>query len=327
MSHTRSLNSTNGRSLGHVGARILVKTLEMVAPRRASAFLAGAFLRPPRFPAPASEAALLEGAVSFRLPVGGELLHGFRLGEGPAVLLVHGWGGRGGQLSTLAAPLLAAGCAVIGFDGPAHGRSTGRSASVVQFAEAVAAFARAVEARAAIGHSMGAAALALAISHGVKLDAAVLVSPPRTPAPFFDGFSAALGVEYYTRERARGLIERRLGARMADLDVERVAANAGTPVLVVHDRDDQEVPCAEGVAIARAWPGSRLIVTRGLGHRRILKDPDVAGAAAAFVIDGLPRCACGRLASATTASDAQCETCALEAYLEAREERAAPTAA
>ena len=317
----RSKISTNGRSYRHAAARGLVKTLELVSPRRASAMVASAFLRPPRAPARPAREALLDRAVGLQLRVDGEVLRGFRLGEGPPVLLVHGWGGTAGQLAAFAAPLVAAGCAVVGFDAPAHGRSTGHSASVPQFASAVAAFARSVEARAAIGHSMGAAALALAISQGVKLDAAVLVSAPRAPGRFFEGFSAMLGIEFYTRELARRLIETRLGVRMADLDVARAASGATTPVLVVHDRDDSVVPSTEGIAIARAWPDSRLVVTRGLGHRRILKDPDVVRRAVAFVSDRLPRCACGRLASPSTGG-AQCETCALDAYLEAREGRA-----
>src|SRR5215468_3962485 len=45
----------------------------------------------------------------------------------PAVLLVHGWGGRGTQMGTFVAPLLAAGYRVMWFDQPGHGES-GRGA-------------------------------------------------------------------------------------------------------------------------------------------------------------------------------------------------------
>src|SRR5919206_28760 len=93
----------------------------------------------------------------------------------------------------VAVPLLDAGCSIVAFDAPAHGTSGGRLASVPLFAEAVAAVARASGARAAIGHSMGAAALALAVSRGLALDAAVLVAPPRAPDLFFERFCAALG--------------------------------------------------------------------------------------------------------------------------------------
>ena len=35
--------------------------------------------------------------------------------------------------------------------------------------------------------------------------------------------------------------------------------------------------------MARAWRGAEMLMTDGLGHRRILRDPDVVAAAVAFV--------------------------------------------
>jgi pimeloyl-ACP methyl ester carboxylesterase len=45
--------------------------------------------------------------------------------------------------------------------------------------------------------------------------------------------------------------------------------------LVIHDRDDADVPIAQGERIVEAWRGSRLVRTSGLGHRAILRDPAV----------------------------------------------------
>jgi len=53
--------------------------------------------------------------------------------------------------------------------------------------------------------------------------------------------------------------------------------------LIVHDRGDREIPWRDGAALATAWPGAELKLTDGLGHRRILSDPDVIAAALAFV--------------------------------------------
>ena len=55
------------------------------------------------------------------------------------------------------------------------------------------------------------------------------------------------------------------------------------PLLVVHDRGDAEIPWQHGTALARAWPGAELLMTEGLGHRRVLRDPDVVAASVAFV--------------------------------------------
>jgi pimeloyl-ACP methyl ester carboxylesterase len=301
-----------------------VGALGAVAPGLAGRAAARLFLTPPRTPAPAREREALAGADRFAVRVGSATVRGFRLGEGPAVLLVHGWGGRAGQLVAFAQPLAAAGCAVVGFDAPAHGASSGRVASVPEFADAVAAVAAAHGARAAIGHSMGAAAVAFALRRGLALDAAVLVSPPRSPAEFLDRFCAALRLGDGAREAARSRIERRVGARMAELDVVAAAPALATPALVVHDRGDADVPFDDGAAIAHAWPGARLVATSGLGHRRVLRDREVVAEAVAFVVARLQRCACGRLARVAPSSEVpQCAGCLLEHHLRERDARGA----
>jgi pimeloyl-ACP methyl ester carboxylesterase len=45
---------------------------------------------------------------------------------------------------------------------------------------------------------------------------------------------------------------------------------------------DPDVPYDHGVEIARAWPGAELVTTSGLGHRAILRDPEVVRRAVDF---------------------------------------------
>jgi pimeloyl-ACP methyl ester carboxylesterase len=58
---------------------------------------------------------------------------------------------------------------------------------------------------------------------------------------------------------------------------------ATPPLLLIHDRQDAETGWADSDAIARAWPGARLVTTTGLGHRRILRDPAVIAEVAGFL--------------------------------------------
>jgi pimeloyl-ACP methyl ester carboxylesterase len=80
----------------------------------------------------------------------------------------------------------------------------------------------------------------------------------------------------------RGL-ERRFGIPWTEFDVLAAARTMSASLLVVHDRDDRDVALADGEAIAAAWPGARLVVTDGLGHRRIVHDPEVVSEAVAFL--------------------------------------------
>jgi pimeloyl-ACP methyl ester carboxylesterase len=289
--------------------------LAAVSPPLAGRAAGRLFLTPPRPAPPAWEEEALREAEPFALDVGGTTLRGFRRGDGPAVLLVHGWGGRGGQLAALAPPLLAAGASVVGFDGPAHGRSGGQLASLPRLAEAATRVARAFGARAAIGHSFGAAALGLALARGLSLDAVALVAAPRSPALYFERFCADMRLRPAARDAFRRRLEERVGIAMADLEAARVVSALATPALVVHDRDDREVPFEDAIAIAAAWPGARLLATEGLGHRRVLRDPVVAADVARFVVERLARCdGCGRLLGRGAAGE-RCEGCALAAHL------------
>ena len=77
--------------------------------------------------------------------------------------------------------------------------------------------------------------------------------------------------------------ERRIGITWDRVNVPATSRSMSTPLLVVHDEGDREVPLHEGAAIAAAWPGARLERTFGLGHHRILRDPGVAARIADFV--------------------------------------------
>ncbi len=250
---------------------------------------------------------------AFVVPCGRERLVAWRFGEGPAVLLVHGWGGRAAQLAPFVEPLVAAGCAAIAFDAPAHGRSSGRLTSGIGFAEAISAVAARVGARAAIAHSIGGAGLAWAVAGGLELDAAVMLAPPRGPVEFFDRFCDALRLRPDVRQATRARLQRRLGIALEDFDLAD-GVRAATPLLVFHDRDDREVPWTDGDDIVRTWSHAELVTTSGLGHRRILRDRGVTERATAFVVERLARCDCGRPVAGAGAGQ-RCSQCALEREL------------
>ena len=62
------------------------------------------------------------------------------------------------------------------------------------------------------------------------------------------------------------------------------AAHLKIPAMIVHDRGDREVAYSEGECLAATWQGVTFITTEGLGHRRILRDPEVVGQAVAFIL-------------------------------------------
>ena len=318
---SQAAKSTNGRSFAPWPLRAGLGALGALSPALAGRVGARLFLTPPRHRVPRRKEEALGGTEPFALAHRGGVLRGFSLGAGPAVLLVHGWGGRSGQLAPLATALAEAGCTAVAFDAPAHGRSSGRVASMLHFADAATAIAARFGARAAVGHSLGAGALAFAASRGLDLAATVLLAPPRTPVSFVDGLAAALALSPRVRAALDARIVSRIGLPYDAVDLVSLAPPSPPPFLVVHDRDDRDVPLAAGAEVAAAW-NARLVVTSGLGHRRILRDRKVLEDAVAFVTSRLPRCGCGRLAEAPDAGGAwRCAGCAVAEDLWARGRR------
>ena len=202
-------------------------------------------------------------------------------GEGPRVLLAHGWGSHAGRLTPFIAGLVHAGFGVSAFDAPGHGESRGRFASLPEFVDALMLVARSVSPVAFIGHSLGAAACALALRSGVGGRAAVLVSPPADPAAFTRRYARWMRLPRAAAEVMCRRLECRYGAPLETFRL--LDRGPGVPTLIIHDRGDFRIPISDGRALARSWPDTELVETRGLGHHRILRDPAVLRRAARFL--------------------------------------------
>jgi len=230
--------------------------------------------------------ALAEHARSFDLVVrdGALEIAAYTIGDGPVVMLLHGWGGAAIDMMQLGGAFARAGFRAVLFDMPGHGRSSGRESSLVEFLRATRVVANALGApELVVGHSFGGAAAILGITEiALPVRGAVLISPAPGPAYYVDRFTRAVGLP---RERTEGMVHRlvqRVGRTIESLDAVAAARCADVPALIMHDPNDREVPWRFASAIADALPSSRLVPAPALGHRRILQDPTTISAAVAF---------------------------------------------
>ncbi len=283
--------STTGRiNFVHSAVRPLFGGFSRIAPGVASDLALRLFLTPPRHRAPMREIWWATEAEPFEIPFGAGKLAAWRWGwRRPTVILVHGWAGRGRQLGAFAEPLVEAGYSVVAFDAPGHGLSSGRSSSLPEMADAVAAMVRHCGGAAAIvAHSIGAAATTLALSRpGLPLavERVAYVAPSVDMTGITARFGEMTGCSHDVVGRLRSGLEQRFGFRWRELQGLDAAPSMTRPLLVVHDRDDREVPWREGEALVGAWPGARFESTRGLGHRRILRDDSVVASVTRFVTE------------------------------------------
>lgn len=258
-----------------------LRAAALVSPTLAAKAAVRLFFTPRRFPRPARERQALEAGAPLRV-LG---LHATSWGAGPTVLLAHGWEGRGSQLAAFVEPLVDAGFRVVALDAPGHGDSPGTETNMVEYARTLMAVGTAVGPLAGVvAHSFGVGATILALSQGLRAERVALVAGPSSVEDILKRALAGFRLGGRTAEVFWELCARKVGVHVRDLDLRALAAGLGhVPALVVHDRDDAEIPYSDAEALAAVWPGVRLMTTEGLGHRRILRDDAVVGAAADFI--------------------------------------------
>jgi pimeloyl-ACP methyl ester carboxylesterase len=241
------------------------------------------FVSPRRRAMRSSEARVMRQATP--LAIAGSDTSAWTWGAGPSVLLVHGWQGRASQLAAFVAPLVRAGYRVVAFDAPAHGASSGARTTLVHFARAVEAVARAAGPLAAVvAHSLGAAATTIALSRGMRAERVVFLAPMADVPAALARFSSYLGLDKTARHAFVARIERRTATPLEAIDGLRLATRLRVPLLVLHDETDAEIPLSESRALTALWHGARLVTTRGLGHRALVHDLDTVTRAVAFVV-------------------------------------------
>ena len=281
-----SLNkSTTGRLIVTSAVGAALRVLGAVSPETADALTLDLFCRPqkpkrtlePRAP----------GLVGhrFTVPFGDENIAVWDWGEGPTVLLVHGWNGCAAQMSRFIEPLVRAGYYVVAPDLPAHGASSGRRTNLFEFAEAIALLGRRVgPVHGVIAHSLGAAAAAISLARGLDVKRAVLLAPPSRPQPYAMAFADSLGL---SPARASALLANidRVAGGMDNIDLRSLGPSQRARALVLHDPADREVPVTEGKAVAETWPGAIFEALPGRGHTRLLRDVDAVRKAVAFVAE------------------------------------------
>ena len=200
------------------------------------------------------------------------------------VLLAHGWSSFGLRFLPWVEPLRRAGYAVVTFDQPAHGRSSGRRATLPMFAEAIARVAEHTGPLAAVvGHSLGGAATAIAMARGLQADRVILLAPAADPFDAARRFGGMVGLAQFLSRRLFDEYQELTAHDVRALHAHATAPQIGRPGLVVHDLEDTDVPWCEGERYARAWPQATLLSTTGLGHHRVTIAPETLDAALRFL--------------------------------------------
>ncbi|MBY0531825.1 MAG: alpha/beta hydrolase [Xanthobacteraceae bacterium] len=272
----------------------LLRTYGRVAPERFQKRFVQNFLKPKRPLLVARERPDLPPPdESMRIPVGGGIglvsdtwVQAWRWGEGPAVLVVHGWEDDHHCFDAIIAALMKRGHAVVAFDLPAHGKSGGTQSTIPLAAQAVAGVAEALgPVRAVAGHSLGGAAATFAITQGwLDVERVAVIAAPTGPTYMLNAIAKRFGMSDERKEKLFEELKRVVGYRPEEIELLPRIASLDIPALIVHSKDDAMVRFVTGEKWAAHWPGAQLVALEKLGHRRLLFDLATAGKVADFLV-------------------------------------------
>lgn len=198
------------------------------------------------------------------------------------VLLVHGWTSEGAFMTAFAEPLRRSGLRVVAFDFPAHGHSPGRRTNLADCARAMLDVADHYgPIYAAVAHSFGGFVSLLVAEGGPPIPQAhpierfVLLACPNRLGDVTRDFGRQLSLSAQAQRAYEHHLERVGHRPVHSFSAVELLQRIGKPALVIHGRDDREVPFPNAEAIAAACPAARLMPFDGIGHRTILYAPPV----------------------------------------------------
>ena len=192
------------------------------------------------------------------------------------ILLVHGWSGRGTQLVKIADELLHLGYSTISFDAPAHGKSKGNSSIMIEFIASILELEKQFGPfEYAIGHSLGGMSILNAIREHLKVKKAIIIGSGDVIQDIIDDFIKKLRLTPVIGLKLKDYFEKKYGEKMDYYSASNAAKKVLTPILIIHDENDEEVNVSAAYHISENLKNSELMITKNLGHRKILGNTEV----------------------------------------------------
>ena len=133
-----------------------------------------------------------------------------------------------------------------------------------------------------VGHSIGAsAAINCIVKENPGLDAVLIAPALRLREILFNLFNLH-GIPATIYRSAVSDLEAHFGYDLNQDNPDKLIHQIRSSLLIVHDRDDNTIPFNDSLSLSATSPNVILHATRGLGHKRILADPEVIQASVAF---------------------------------------------
>jgi len=214
--------------------------------------------------------AFLNSGLAEVLEIDGNRIQTYRWGKGSRkVLLVHGWESHSFRWKTYVNTLIENDFTVLALDAPAHGNSTGKIMNLVIYEKVLSVFlSRHNDVDTIIAHSIGGFTTTYYLSRNpeTSVQKAVILAAPGKVEEFFEFFVQFLGLRKKTIQLITDHFEAVLKQKPSYFSAVNFARDIRTRALIVHDKTDKSTKYTDSEKLSRAWDGSTLKITHGLGH-------------------------------------------------------------
>lgn len=259
---------------------------ESVVPQAAHKWFVNLFFSPPKYPIPSQEKEILQRANQFIVPIGQKEVVCYTWGEGPVILLVHGWAGRASQFKSFVDHFTTAGYRTISFDAPAHGLSKGKETTIIDFKDTILELEKRMgKIHAVIGHSLGGAASLYALSEGLNVNTLITIATPSIGDEIIQEFASRLNASVRAQQFLKQAIQLRLNRTFDEFMALHFIKKLPREIdmLILHDEHDKEASLKNAKCLADAYPQATYEMTSGLGHVRILRDKAILDRCKGFI--------------------------------------------
>lgn len=251
---------------------LLTRLAFHIAPDRVSKLMREKGFRIKPFHLSEDQRALAQRARRFNLEFNQNKIRVFEWGEGPVILLVHGWAGRALQLDALIRALLDKGYKVVAFDHKGHGESSTGFSSFPEIVRSTALVTAHYgdELYGVAAHSLGSNSVFKVsedFAHKLKIAA---IAPVGDFIAMLERMRMSMGVYEGLFADVVRRIEAESGLLLSNLNVLDYEKIGRHDVLLVHDKFDRANDVSASHEIHRNLHGSSLMQTEMLGHSRIL---------------------------------------------------------
>ena len=215
------------------------------------------------------QASFLKEAEDIMIEVGGKQIQTYSwAGTKEPVLLLHGWESNSFRWRNLIRFLREANFAIVAFDAPAHGNSSGGIFNVPLYAECTQHIVKHFNPSYIIGHSVGGMT---AVYHQYiyphnSIQKIVTIGAPSEFYELMEHYQKLVGFNKRVLASIDDYIQKHFGYGIQDFSSSKFAQKIQIEGLLVHDIEDPITPYHNSEKVHANWKNSKLISTRGLGH-------------------------------------------------------------